>query len=1076
MNAIGASTTDDPRVTRAVEEYLAALERGERPQRQQFLARHAAVAVPLGDCLDALDFLYTATGELRLDGAPAPDGSNATALAAAGVLGDYRIIGEIGRGGMGVVYEAEQVSLSRRVALKVLPFASVLDPRQLQRFKNEALAAAQLDHPNIVDVYAVGCERGVHYYAMRHIEGHTLADVIRELRWRSGLEVRDATHAALLTTRIEEGGSRIDDGRNQQISDLSPQTDAPLTTHDSPATTSPLAALSTEHATNPRAYFRRVAEIGIQIAEALDYAHQHGIVHRDIKPSNLMLDAAGKAWVTDFGLAHIEAEASLTMTGDVMGTLRYMSPQQAAGNQRLVDYRADVYSLGITLYELLTLRPAFAGADRANLLHQIAAEDPHPPRRFVRSIAADLETIVLKAIAKEPNERYATAQEFASDLRRFLADQPIRASRPGLSSRLRKWGRRHRTACTAAVAILILSLIAAGWLKIRHESQLDRTERLARESLTAAATAVEARNYALARERLAEASSRVLPGNRRFVGLSAELGQLRSQVDARVEATTRFEEFMRLNHENRYLLHVRQEAEVRTLAKRILSLYGVLEDANWVQRLERDHLTAEQSAKYRKTAYELLILLADHRIRWWNQPEAGYEGSQRDAARMSMHYLQKLVTFHPPTLGYYWVRSQCRKALGELQAAEEDARRAREMTANLGVDYFLIARHAHWARDEEEALRWYQAALRVEPDHYPSLYMMGLSFDQLGRKSEAILAFTACISHQPQHGLAYTNRARLLTDLGRTEEALADLTKVTNLAADATLSNSAQILGASGQAYYTLGRYEEAVAAFTGYIGLNPHDFAGYCVRSCAFIELGRLDEALADLNMFCQIAPRNRVAFSNRALVHSRLGRADDAIADLTKLIELVPDDASAYLRRATLHAQVQRYEQARTDYQRASQLDIREPKQMNNAAWFLATCPYVAFRAPAEAVRLARRAVELKPDDGTYWNTLGVAHYRAGNCSEAIAALHKAEEFLPDTFFAFNGFFLAMAHCRLDNRGEARQWYDKAVEWMAKNAPNDKELFRFRAEAEALLYANDPVEAPRPRAELTAPTTTHD
>ena len=186
-----------------------------------------------------------------------------------------------------------------------------------------------------------------------------------------------------------------------------------------------------------------MAELGIQAAEALDHAHALGIVHRDVKPANLLVDGRGSLWVTDFGLAHIQSDARLTMTGDLVGTLRYMSPEQALAKRVVVDHRTDVYSLGATLYELLTLEPAFAGTDRQELLRQIAFEEPKPPRRINRAIPAELETIVLKAMEKNPADRYATAKELADDLRRFLADEPILARRAGVVRRLRKWGRRH---------------------------------------------------------------------------------------------------------------------------------------------------------------------------------------------------------------------------------------------------------------------------------------------------------------------------------------------------------------------------------------------------------------------------------------------------------------------------------------------------------------------------------------------------------------------------------------------------------------------------------------------------------
>ena len=184
-------------------------------------------------------------------------------------------------------------------------------------------------------------------------------------------------------------------------------------------------------------YFRRVATLGIQAAEALDYAHAE-VPHRDVKPANLLLDANGNVYLTDFGLARIEGETGMTVSGDLLGTIRYMSPE-IVGPHAIVDHRTDIYSLGVTLYELLTLQPAFPDSDRTDLLRRIGTDEPRPPRELNRAIPTDLETVVLKAMAKTVADRYATAGELADDLRRLLANEPIRARRPTLLQRASKW-------------------------------------------------------------------------------------------------------------------------------------------------------------------------------------------------------------------------------------------------------------------------------------------------------------------------------------------------------------------------------------------------------------------------------------------------------------------------------------------------------------------------------------------------------------------------------------------------------------------------------------------------------------
>jgi WD40 repeat protein/serine/threonine protein kinase len=461
MNAMQTSAPNsvDSLLGQILDDFLDRQGRGEEPDVEEYAQRYPQLATVLRQMLPTLQFMEASAGGLPVSGdASAPQGY------LPGYLGDYRVLREVGRGGMGVVYEAEQVSLNRRVALKVLPFAAAMDPRQLQRFKNEAQAAAQLHHQHIVPVYGVGCDRGVHYFAMQYIDGRTLAATIQELRHEY-----EGTHPA-----------------RTNVASLEP---LPLPASAPPATP-PVDMLSTESWTRQPSDFRAVAQLGVQAAEALEHAHQVGIIHRDIKPANLLVDVRGHLWITDFGLARFHSDAGLTMSGDLLGTLRYMSPEQALAKHGLVDHRTDVYSLGATLYELLTLQPVCPGDDRQQVLRRIEREDPRPLRSLNPAIPADLETIVHKALAKEPDGRYATAQELAKDLERFLNDEPIRAKRPTPWQKARKWSRRHKplvvSLAVCALAVLVLAVVFLGishWrigeaLRSEREANLQEKHRL----------------------------------------------------------------------------------------------------------------------------------------------------------------------------------------------------------------------------------------------------------------------------------------------------------------------------------------------------------------------------------------------------------------------------------------------------------------------------------------------------------------------------------------------------------------------------------------------------------------------
>lgn len=398
-------------------------------------------------------------------------------------LGDFRILRELGHGGMGTVYEAEQLSMGRRVALKVLPFAALAQDLSLQRFRNEVRAAAALDHPNIVSIYSVGEDRGIHFYAMQLIRGQTIADVIEKRRQRekpssplsiAGQVLRETelnNTSSEPTQSIEESkdeAAKVDSAANLSSPTKRVEQSQVSTIGDSSRVPEPYCT---------------IARWGVQVAEALQHAHEMGVLHRDIKPGNLLLDNEGRIYITDFGLARIEAEAGLTMSGDVVGTLRYMAPKQALGQHVAIDHRVDVYSLGATLYELLTLQPAFAADDRTELLKQIAFDEPRPLRKLDPHVPAELETIVLKAMAKRPEERYQTAQRLADDLRAYLEDRPIMAKAPSLWNRAAKWSRRHQTLVrTAGVALLVLAGLQSVSMVFVKRAQLQTVTALAETS------------------------------------------------------------------------------------------------------------------------------------------------------------------------------------------------------------------------------------------------------------------------------------------------------------------------------------------------------------------------------------------------------------------------------------------------------------------------------------------------------------------------------------------------------------------------------------------------------------------
>jgi serine/threonine protein kinase len=489
--AFGDQSSDRNPVEELAEEFMARYRRGERPSLQEYTDRYPAWAEQIRALFPALVVMEKVRPAPEDAAGPAPGPRRVAAPLER--LGDYRILREVGRGGMGVVFEAEQESLGRHVALKVLPAQELRDPRHLQRFKREARAAARLHHTNIVPVHGVGEEEGLHYYVMQFIQGQGLDQVLTELRLlRQARTVQAAGPASagsaaavarsLLTGQLvaasppKAGAASspavpaVPEERGEATQYLAPEGERESGSASPTSVHLPGQSDGSSLSETGRQYWHSVARIGLQVADALSHASSQGVLHRDIKPSNLLLDTRGTVWVTDFGLAKADTDRdNVTHTGDIVGTLRYMAPERFQGQ---ADVRSDVYALGLTLYELLTLRPAFNEADRNKLIAQVMHDLPPRPRSLGPTIPRDLETIVLKAIAREPAQRYQTPAELAEDLQRFLDDRPIRARRMGALQRGWRWCRRNPVlACvsTGLVLVLLGGSTGVGWQWLRAE-------------------------------------------------------------------------------------------------------------------------------------------------------------------------------------------------------------------------------------------------------------------------------------------------------------------------------------------------------------------------------------------------------------------------------------------------------------------------------------------------------------------------------------------------------------------------------------------------------------------------------
>ncbi|NOY80583.1 MAG: SUMF1/EgtB/PvdO family nonheme iron enzyme [Kiritimatiellaeota bacterium] len=398
-------------------------------------------------------------------------------------IDQFRIVREIGHGGMGVIYEAVEEPVGRHVALKVLPAsAAASQPEFRERFLREIRTTANLAHPNIIQVHHIGEFDGRPYYTMEYVAGVSLEDLKRR-PWM-------ATEFRAPPTRMDAGAGTAPLERTvvlpateptpTVVSPAEPDADrAGGETHEAPAGRSRFRP--------GKEYYLALARFIRDAARGLAFAHRHGIIHRDVKPSNILISGDGQVRVTDFGIAFEWGGKELTRAGAILGTPRYMSPEQLLRRDITVDCRTDVYSLGVTMYELLTLSPAFEANSDHQLLLQIVVQDPRKPRTLNPTVPRDLETVVLKAMEKDPDRRYQTAEAFADDLNRFLHDEPILAIPPTFPTRCVRTIRRHKILSTAMAAAAAFTLVGAGiaWQvqRLRRQAEVRELGSLARSAM-----------------------------------------------------------------------------------------------------------------------------------------------------------------------------------------------------------------------------------------------------------------------------------------------------------------------------------------------------------------------------------------------------------------------------------------------------------------------------------------------------------------------------------------------------------------------------------------------------------------
>jgi serine/threonine protein kinase/tetratricopeptide (TPR) repeat protein len=765
---------------------------------------------------------------------PTPAGSS-TWIGSAG----YEIIGEIGRGGMGVVYKARHRGLKRLVALKLIRGDARANPDLLGRLQTEAETIARLHHENIVQVYDVGEMNGDPYVALELLEGGTLA-------------------AKLAGT---------------------PQPN------------------------------REAAEICRTLALAMHAAHQVGVVHRDLKPLNVLLDDSGRLKIADFGLAkRLEVESGQTQSGQIIGTPSYMAPEQARGHVRAIGPAADVYALGAILYEMLTGRPPFKGPTPLETVRQVTHDDPVPPSRLQSRVSADLETICLKCLAKEPHSRYTSAADLAEDLDRYLDGQPIRARRAGISRRGLNWARRHPMAATwAALGISAsLALTATGLWYQDHLRRRDRfdSERLAVRLSDGTSKFIIGQSELVegkpdeAKLTLSNLLTEIKDEPQRLADLRGRALALLTQVDAaiaraRADAARRMdldrarERYRRfLAERDSALYHATQFAgldpsssrdSTRASAEAALAVFGTpLVDGAWSLNPLPGSLSEAEQRDVKEGCYVLLLILAGLEDR----PEQG------------LLRLTSAAMLYPPTRASQRLLADCLARQGSVVGVEKARREAERLAPSTSFDHFITGLEQFGRREWAAALSHFDASLRLQPDHFWANALAAVCCLQPGsnRAERAQVHLGACLQREP--GLPWLH---LLRGFASYQAAV--------LALHAGKTKTAQ---GNPTAMDVLAMFEPAEADYRtaeDLLASTPNAELHYILlvnRALLRLEQSKWDGAIRDLEAAIRLDVRHYLAYANLAQVYQRQDKPAEAVAQFSRAIAVKPDMPALYRGRA--------------------------------------------------------------------------------------------------------------------------------------------------------------------------------
>ena len=754
---------------------------------------------------------------------------------------------------------------------------------------------------------------------MELVEGRSLREILNEIEQTGAInvvigEAPQKSEVGPLTSP-PGGGDDVKGrrGKSEVGTEASAATDSALGNPQSEIGGLPRTRLGSSSAAD-KAYYRRVAEWMTEVAEALHYAHEQSVIHRDVKPSNLLLANNGRLMISDFGLAKATGigapgdDATVTASRALLGTARYMSPEQVSESGPAIDTRVDVYGLGATLYELLAFRPMFAAADDREVLDCVLNREPTPPRRFAKQVPRELETICLKAVEKQREVRYETAKAMADDLRRWLLDLPIHAKRPGPLMRAGKFVRRRKLPVTLA-AVATLSFVMAVFLYSGYSS----SQREAAES----------------QSRAAERQTQVVLRDARRDYLVGDFNGARTKVDDGLTQDPDSVELLRLRGD---ILHC-QGSDDEALA--------IFEEL-----LARDPDDWE-------THYSMTFLLARNErspVVTYIRPERAASTMPPDErARRIAHHRGEVIRLQPDSAEAYYLRAKIEpdphRALPLLdEATDRDSLLSEALLARSRIHHQLgdyeamlldaervLSRHPGWgvfhgnralALSElgryAEAEDGYSDAIRCDPHYAAWWHGRCVQKCRLGRYAEALADANRAVELDPEFAYAYLGRAWAQSGLGRIDLALADYDQALRFA-----PGDAQIFMERAGMHFRAGNLEAAADDMDRVIELKPDDAAAYGDRAVVFILMKRYDRAISDLTRSIVLDPGNPDVWRNRGHARALNEQYVESIADYTRAIELRPGEQADLSSRASLFTYLGRYEEAVADLTELLKID---------------------------------------------------------------------------------------------------------------------------------------------------------